>query len=888
MKRGKRALETITLTIDGEKVSCSSGCSVLDAAHQHGIRIPSLCHHPDLRPFGACRLCLVEDQDSGRLFASCVTPAGDGMNVRTDSPRILEHRRNIVRLMMAEHPESCIVCGKGNRCQLRQLAAQLGVGETHLYAMPNYKPLEQANPFLLRDLTKCILCGKCIRADHELVVEGAIDYNRRGFRSRPATLYDLPLEHSNCTFCGTCVSICPTGALSPQTFSYVGTPQGESISTCGFCAVGCSLSLGMAYDRIVEANPSHRSDTVNGSTLCVRGHFAHDFLNAKDRLTRPMIRKDGEWIPVGWEEAVRHVGRQLKEIRHRIGPQGIGFLGSSKCTNEENYIFQQMARALLGTNNVDNGGYAAGRPVWAGLERQIPWPRVLPLKELEESEVIVVWGGDPAHSAPVVGYHVKRATRKGIPMIVVNPRKTTLVPFSTLWLRLEPGSDLALIGGLANVILSRKTPGTVSQPGGLDKYRDDLMGLKPAKLSADTGVPWEDVEQMADLLLGKKIAMVVGTGITLQPRGRQSLEALALLAQEAGEGSGREPSFYALERENNSAGAWDMGAVPDALPGRVPLTDAPTRSQWERFWQTRISPDQGLSVPRMVEEIERGSLRALYVMGENPVRSLPQPERVSRALEGLDLLIVQDILHTETCQWAHVILPGAAFCEKAGSFTNLEGRIQKFERAVPPPGQAKPDWEILDMISLELGAGRRYGSLQRIRDEIAQRVPAYEKLAHRDGFVWLQKPVGSSVLQEEIRSEGRPFSDPYGGEEAASDRDFPFQAMIGSHRLHLGSGTRTGRSERIDRWRGPGAVEIHPEDAGRLHLEDGDRVQVASREGTLERDIRLGEGMGPGWIYVPMGFDGNSAMNLIGLTPLGSDPYAGWKSCRVNLKKMEA
>jgi formate dehydrogenase (NADP+) alpha subunit len=250
-------LENIVLSIDKKKISCSPGTSILEAAAKNGIKIPHLCYHPDLKPFGACRLCLVEDEKTGRLMAACVTPAAPDMTLQTASPRIVNHRRNIVRLMIAEHPESCIVCSKGNRCRLRQVAADLGVGETELDPMPNFKPLEQANPFIIRDLSKCILCGKCIRADHELVVVGAIDYNLRGFLSRPATAHELGLEHSSCTFCGTCVSMCPTGALATKNTHFVGSPQRESLSICGYCAVGCRLAMGAANDRVVEVNPAN-------------------------------------------------------------------------------------------------------------------------------------------------------------------------------------------------------------------------------------------------------------------------------------------------------------------------------------------------------------------------------------------------------------------------------------------------------------------------------------------------------------------------------------------------------------------------------------------------------------------------------------------------------
>ncbi|MEE9436600.1 MAG: molybdopterin-dependent oxidoreductase, partial [Candidatus Adiutricales bacterium] len=446
----------VTLSIDGQNISCPAGSNILEAAELNGIKIPRLCHHPDLKPYGACRLCLVEDVKSGRIMASCVTPAGQDMAVMTESPRVIKHRKNIVRLMIAEHPESCIVCSKGNRCRLRLAAAELGVGETELYPMPNYKGLEQANPFIIRDLSKCILCGKCIRADHELVVVGAIDYNMRGFESRPTTLNELALEHSTCTFCGTCVSMCPTGALSVKNTFYVGTPEEESLSVCGFCGIGCSLMLGTAYGRVMEVNPSEDRDSVNGATLCVRGHFAHDFLNSDQRLTVPQIRKEDELVEASWDEALELAAVRLTAIAKENGPQSVAFLGSSKCTNEENYLFQKIARTILKTNNVDNGSYISGRTSLQVLEERTGGGyRQRPLAGLEEAEAVLILGANPHDSMPVASYYLKRASRLGIPLVVVDPRRTDLVDFSSAWLSPFPGTDAALINGLALALINK-------------------------------------------------------------------------------------------------------------------------------------------------------------------------------------------------------------------------------------------------------------------------------------------------------------------------------------------------------------------------------------------------------------------------------------------------
>ena len=887
-------MENIVLSIDGKQLSCPPGTDILEVAGQHGIKIPTLCHHPDLKPFGACRLCLVEDEKTGRLMASCVTPAAPNMAIRTDSPKIRKHRRNIVRLMIAEHPESCVVCSKGNRCKLRQIAAQLGIGETNLYPMPNYKALEQANPFIVRDLSKCILCGKCIRADHELVVVGAIDYNLRGFKSRPATAHDLPLEHSNCTFCGTCVSMCPTGALSSKNTQYVGTPERESASICGFCSVGCNLSMGVVGDRIIEVHPLHLKDTVNGATICVRGHFAHDFLNADDRLLSPLIRKDGnretgQPVPTSWDDALESVANRLIEIKKKDGPQSIGFLGSSKCTNEENYLFQKLARVFFETNNVDNGGYLFGQSLLRHIEEMTDGGgRINKLAGLKESEAIFVIGGDPNHSVPVVSYYIKRAARMGTPVIVADPRPTELVDFSSLWLPLAPRSDLDLINGIA-ALLNEKEAYDHSfiyrHTEDFSRYRSALSRLDLERICEVTGLEISALKEAARLLKGKKIAFVVGHGILQQKYGVQSMEALLNLLLFTGSLGCEGAGFYILAKENNHYGAWDMGAVTDALPGRQSLKDETHRKKWGRAWKANISPDPGLDMIRMIEEAEKGNLKALYILGENPLRGLPNPDRVRNALEKLDFLVVQDILNGETAKMADVVLPGAAFSEKGGSFTNLEGRIQSFSPVVPPPGNAKPDWKILDLLGAKLGNSEPYNSLERIRAEIRQLIPLYVELKE-NGQGWIKEASQKNVFHADEKGSLIPFSPVISIKNEVADTDFPFTAILGSSRYHLGSGTRTCHSNTIQALDLKGEIEISPEDGEKLNLHDGDLAGVISRHGTIEREVRLKEGLRSGLIFVPLAFHGNSAMNLIGLTQLGKTDSPGWKTCRVKLEKL--
>jgi len=886
-------LETIALTIDGKKIICPAGTSILEAAEQNGLKIPKLCYHPDLKPFGACRMCLVEDEKTGRLMASCVTPVAPDMVVQTATERIVRHRRNIARLMIAEHPESCIVCSKGNRCQLRWVAAQLGVGETDLYHMPNYKPFEEANPFIIRDLSKCILCGKCIRADHELVAVGAIDYNLRGFSSRPATAHELGLEQSNCTFCGTCVSMCPTGALSAKNSRYVGSPEKEAGSICGFCSVGCSLTMGATDGRIIDVNPAGLPDSVNKATLCVRGHFAHDFLNSSQRLISPLGRRKGkqdtdELVPLAWDEALGTIARRLLEIKGENGPQSIAFLGSSKCSNEENYLFGKIARTIIGTNNIDNGGYIYGQPLLKVMdEKTAGGYRLNRLADLEKAEAILVLGADPNHSVPVVSYYLKKAAKKSIPLILVDPRKTELAAFASIWLAVKPQSDLEFINALAALLHEQKAYDSsfVDQyTEGFSLFRYGLSSLDMDKISRVTNLDIAAINKTASLLKHKKIAIVIGHGIFQQKNALHTLGAILNLALMTGSLGSPVAGLFILGRENNQAGAMDMGTAPDLLPGRQPLDDETARKKWEKNWKTSISPDPGLNLVRVIEAAEEGSLKALYIMGENPLRALPESRRVKKALGKLEFLVVQDILNTATAQIADVVLPGAAISEKQGSVTNLEGRIQTFQPVVSPPGKARPDWEILDLLAAKLSGSEPYGSLEKIRGEIQKLVPMYASLNGQD-HGWIETASEKTLFKATGADGLISFYPVVSTEDDPDDKNYPFTGIIGSLRYQLGSGTRTHASERIGGFDLAGQLEISLPDSVNLEVENDDTVIVTSKSGSLTRKIRIEKSLDAGQIFVPTGYNSNDAMNLLALSDITKPGSPGWKTCRVKIEK---
>lgn len=874
-------MESIVLTINGQKVTCPSGASILTAAEKNGIKIPTLCYHPDLKPHGACRLCLVEDEKTGRVMASCVTPAAQDMSILTDTPKIIKHRKNIVRLMMAEHPESCILCSKGNRCELRKIAANLGVGESGLYPMPNYIPYEQLNPFIIRDLSKCILCGKCIRADHELVVTGAIDYNHRGFHSRPATLNEKPLEASNCTFCGTCVSICPTGALSVKNLSYVGTPEKEIDSICGFCGAGCSLTMGVAGEKIVEVNPSKSRISVNGATLCVRGHFANDFINSKDRLIQPMLRSSKEedenlYVPVSWDKALETIAIRLSEIKREHGAQSLAFIGSSKCTNEENYLFQKIARNIFKTPNVVNGGYATGQKLISLIDaKTCGCCRTAALSDLEQAPVIIVVNADAEQTVPVAGYHIKRAAKNGSKLIVIDSLKTDLVRLASLWIHPAQvsGSQATtadLINGISKEIISKKLYdhdfiNTYTE--GFDEFNESLFNFDLDENAGQTFAPADLLNQTMDLIKGRKIAFVIGADMLQYPDGNRIIDAIMNLALLTGSIGAKKSGFYILVGENNLIGAMDMGMVPDLLPGRVNIT---------------AEDEAGMDLSAFIESAETGKIKAAYIMGENLLRSLPEPKRVAAALDKLDFVVVQDVLNNRTVQKADVVLCGALAAEKYGSFTNMEGRIQTFGPVVPPPGEAMPDWEILALLAKKMGHPDQYETVEKIRQEIRRVVPMYQGLGnHRREWI-KSNGQDSPFAGNSIKFSFSPVF--YEAGRAAED-DYPFMARISPIRCHLGCGTRTSRSKRIQAYGKAGEIEISKADCQSLGLGTTGQVTVSSKFGTLKRVFKENNRLPEGHVVIPMAFNHNDAMNLVSLDESQQPGSFGWTFCRVKIEK---
>jgi formate dehydrogenase alpha subunit len=896
-------VQPITITLNGREVSGHPGMTILELAQESGVDIPTLCHDPQLSSVGACRVCLVEDERNGALLASCVAPIAPGMVINTISERVMERRKTIVMLMLASHPDSCLVCDKGNRCRLRQIASALDIGLVDLQRIPQMAAIEDINPFLERDLSKCILCAKCIRACQELVVEGAIDYFQRGFTAIPAALNNLPLENSECTFCGTCVALCPTGALMEKEGAYRGTTQTTVQTTCPFCGCGCSIGLEAKDGHVVRVVPGKES-LVNKGTLCVRGSYGCDFIHSPDRLLKPLVKSNGSFEELSWEEALELVGTQFKWIKDEYGSGSLAILGSSKCTNEENYLLQRFARSVLGTNHIDNGGRLYNSASRVGLGSSIGFSGTTNyLSDLEQSELILVIGADPSSSAPAVGYAIKRAIKQlGAKLLLIDPRQTKLSLFAHLWLQPKVGTDVALINGLVRVIIDeglldeefvgRKTDNFEAFAESLKKYTLEYV-------EEATGVPSSEIRAAA-LLYAKasRAAIVYGTGITQHTGGTDGVKALANLALVTGNIGRRGGGIYALQRENNGQGACDMGTLPNLLPGYQCVVDAQARRKFEECWGASLPAEAGLTALEIMEQARKGKIKGMYIVGENPVLSFPNSKLITEILNSLDFLVVQEMFLTETAELANVILPAASFAEKDGTFTNFEGRVRRVQRAIDPLGESLPDWEIILRLADKMGSPMLYSSPQEVIDEIVNRCQLsgyslYEGVGYVGSEAKSLYQVESSSYWGVGRIHGGQFPEGFARFSSVeyvppvkAKRDYPFTLLTGTIFNHFGTGSRSSRSSRLKKFSPEAFVEICESDTRKLALTSGEKVKVISPVGEVTAMVKITDTLREGMLFVPVSFSGTPVNELFDIVLNPEAKVPSLKACSVRIEKI--
>jgi NADH-quinone oxidoreductase chain G len=806
----------VNLTIDGKQVTVGKTATIFEAAREAGIHIPVLCYAKKLLPYGACRVCLVEvEQMKGRLIPSCTTPVTEGMVVTTTSAEIVKVRKTVLEFLLVNHVIECPVCDKGGECDLQDLTYEYAVSTNRFEGEKFDLPKDEVNPLIERNMNRCVLCGKCARVCDEIVGYGSYSFINRGFETKIATAFDRGL---NCEFCGQCVSMCPVGAILPRPFKFKARPWQlkEVDSVCGYCGNGCTVTLGVLGDK-VETIRFNDKTGVNDGNLCVRGRFGYSYVNSEDRLTRPLLRKDGQLVEVDWKEAIDAVVGGFEKAR---AEKGLGILTGARLTNEELFLLKNLAQTL-GTGHLDHSGGECYKGLTEGLKETLGVTASTgTFPQVEECDVILAIRSDFYETHPVFGMVVNQAVkRQGAKLLVVSDKKGkfTKLPNAQTLLH-APGLEVNVLNAIAQTLLEENLAVTDGVDG-IAEYKAALAEFTPEKVSKQTGVAAEAIREAArQLAAAKKSAILLAYGLPYAGGSRElgiAAANLAILTGNAGrEGSG----LYICGEKANSQGTIDLGILP---------------------------AKGAYGAQGMMEAATAGNLSALYVIGEDPLSSYPDRDKVEIALEKAPFVVVQDMFLTPTAEKADVVLPAVSFAEKDGTFTNAERRLQRVRRGIPTPGEAKSDFAIFEMLAARTGSSVTYTGPGAVFAEIAASVPEYTGIGFDSigpqGVVW-----GGDILAP-ARKKVLPVS---GGKASEG----PFTLVTGSALYH--SGTVSTRAK------GPMAVVSEPyvelarEDAAALKVNEGDLLTVKGNGAEIKLKVKIGTRLPKGVLFAPYHFGG--------------------------------
>ena len=855
----------VRMTIDGMTVKVPKGTLVIEAARRVGVMIPHFCYHPKLKPDANCRMCLVEVEKMPKLQTACSTPVDEGMSVRTATSVVNDAHRSVLEFILANHPLDCPVCDQGGKCDLQDFSHQYTATSRFAETKRVFQK-EYFSPLIETQMNRCVQCLRCVRYCDEVMDVKALAPVGRGTMTEIKHFGSHPLD---CEFCGGCVQICPVGAITSRLSMYEYRPWmlKRADTICGYCGDGCQMTVHTKGKELIEVNSAHGAGRNNGD-LCARGFFGFHTASHSERLTHPLIRRNGILVQTTWEEALEYVADRISTIKTTHGGTSFGGLISGRCTNEELYLFQKFLRVAVGTNHIDSSaryGHVNGLYAMQLVQGTHRW--TVTFDDILDADVLLLIGTNITETNPITGLKVKEAVKKRRATLItiesLEPVIGTISNIATLsqhHFRTLPSDMPTSILGLLKAIIEQNLiqPNLMQQyPAYVGAVTSALQEVSWQDLQATTGIKSDAFVEAAKVLAaGRRVVVLAGQQLLRSERGYSGslslLDLLLLTGKLDQPGSG----FAPLAEENNDQGAVEMGAVAELLPGASSVTSRTDYDRIMKQWNADISPDVGASLVDMLDRAKAGSLKGMLIVGENPVGSLPASLRPEEALRKLDLLVCQELFLTETAALAHVVLPAASSLEKSGTFTNTEGHVQAVRPSIDPLGESRPDWEIFSALSILLGSPMDYAESKEILKEIRSLIPGYGSL----GPTPLPPKVDRATME-------RYLTDGYQRDLAARYQlVVPKSRPDGTLRLDLvqslfHSGKFSTRSKGLLQVEDRGRLRINPVDAARFALVDGDRVRLSSTSGEMTTEVTLVERVPQGTAWFPDHF-GQAAVRL--------------------------
>ncbi|MDH5368062.1 MAG: formate dehydrogenase subunit alpha [Cyclobacteriaceae bacterium] len=827
--------------------------------------IPTLCDAPNLDPYGACRVCSVEValkiNGKTKTVASCHTPAIENSYIYTDSVEIQNLRKNIVELVLTDHPLDCLTCEVNGNCELQEVAAQVGIRDVRYPEGKNHldRDKDLSHPYMTSDMSKCINCYRCVRACDEVQGEFVLSIAGRGFDSKIIKGFDENFIESDCVSCGACSQACPTSAIS-DVFQSKSVNADEKIRTvCTYCGVGCNLEVAVKNGEILSIQAPYDA-AANGGHTCLKGRYAFKFYNHEDRIKSPMIKRNGEFEKVNWDEAYDFIVDKLTQIKAENGSDAIAGISSSRTPNEENYIMQKFIRAVVGTNNIDCCARVCHSPTALGMQRAFGTGAATnSIEDLDDTDFIFVIGANPTAAHPVTGAKMKQKMMKGIKSLVVDPRKIELAKYATYHLQLRPGTNVALLNMMLYFII---TENVVDQNfvdtrcEGYEAFKNEVLLLDIDDLERITGVDKNLVREASVAYANANAAMEFhGLGVTEHSQGTFTVQLIADLAMITGNIGKKGAGVNPLRGQNNVQGAADMGAQPHQGAGYLDVTNPEVNAKYNAFYGREVPNHIGYKIPEMFDAAIKGDLKALWIIGEDVVQTDPNTMKVKKAMDSVDLLVVQELFMTETAKHATVILPGASFLEKEGTFTNGERRIQRVNKVVDPLPGTKPDGQIIVDVMNRMGYDQPDYSAEGMLEEISQIVPFFKGVVWNElgdnGKQWPVLEGGEDTqllhIDEFKRGKGNFefFEFKESNEVETHEKDYPYIITTNRELEHYNCGAMTRRTGNVEIL-AEDVLLIHPNDAAANGIDDDDMVCVESPRGKVDIKAKISDELKPG------------------------------------------